>query len=348
MSRSEGFARRFVSLVCILVITFSGLRPAYAKSPQADVLATDNQDAWQPYIHYLQEFSERRRVNVYFKNEQSIFYGVQVKMVNVGRGNLTFLRRDLVTVGRIPLMVARVYDSSVSELSDFGIGWRLSAAETISVNNGKALLTTESGVQIEFVQSANGFELARDFPSDYTGILRTAEGKLVCLLRTGLTKEFSPIADLFRLTRVSDRNGNEVRLRYSTQGLLSRIEGGKRFIELKRNQNGLVNSVKDDQNRTVTYVYSPKQMLVSVTDLGGNSWTQEYNGQGRLHRALDPLGRENFRIWYTGDGRVRRLEMPSGRIRFDYDDAARSTRVTDRKNLVSQYFHNEEASPRGL
>jgi hypothetical protein len=38
---------------------------------------------------------------------------VQVGYVNVGRGNLTFVRRDLVTVGRIPLVLARVYDSSL-------------------------------------------------------------------------------------------------------------------------------------------------------------------------------------------------------------------------------------------
>lgn len=61
----------------------------------------------KPYLHYLAEFSQRRRANIYFPNEQSIFYGAQVNFVDVGRGNLTFARRDLVTVGRMPLAACR-------------------------------------------------------------------------------------------------------------------------------------------------------------------------------------------------------------------------------------------------
>jgi hypothetical protein len=59
---------------------------------------------------------------VYFVNPQSIFRGVQLNFVNVGEGNLTFLRRDMVASGRIPVILARVYDSSSNGTADFGPG----------------------------------------------------------------------------------------------------------------------------------------------------------------------------------------------------------------------------------
>ena len=60
------------------------------------------------YVEYASEFSSRARANVYFPNPQSISNGVQFNFVNVGAGNLTFLRRDMVASGRIPLVLARV------------------------------------------------------------------------------------------------------------------------------------------------------------------------------------------------------------------------------------------------
>lgn len=67
--------------------------------------------ALREQVGNLNEFSARRRLNSLFRNEQSVFYGVQLRYVNSSRGNLTFARRDLVVVGRIPIVFARVYDS---------------------------------------------------------------------------------------------------------------------------------------------------------------------------------------------------------------------------------------------
>src|SRR5437016_12222449 len=59
-----------------------------------------------PYVRLASELGSRARANVYFANPQDIFRGVQFNYVNVGSGNLTFLRRDLVTSGRIPIVFA--------------------------------------------------------------------------------------------------------------------------------------------------------------------------------------------------------------------------------------------------
>ena len=46
-------------------------------------------------ITMLNELTERRQINTFFTNEQSLMYGLQTSFVNVGKGNLTFVRRDL-------------------------------------------------------------------------------------------------------------------------------------------------------------------------------------------------------------------------------------------------------------
>ncbi len=216
-----------------------------------------NLEELAPYLHYLAEYSQRRRANIYFPNEQSIFYGVQVNFVNVGRGNLTFTRRDLVTIGRMPLVAARVYDSAGSGSMEFGPGWHLSAAERVEVRDGVATLFSESGSTITFAETGGEFVLSPDFPSDHVRLTRTASGALASHMRTGQTREYELAGKLYRLVRVTDRNGNQVRLTYSG-GLLARMENAGHYVALTRNAAGRVLEARDDQNRRVVYAYDDK------------------------------------------------------------------------------------------
>ena len=201
------------------------------------------------------ELSSRTRANIYFANPQDIFRGVQLNYVNVGSGNLTFLRRDLVTSGRIPIVFARIYDSSASGSADFGPGWMLSAAETISIENHTAKLLNEAGSVIEFSKAGDDkFMLAKNRPSDYLELRKTSENTLQLKLRTGFTKEFTASGNQFLLTKVTDRNGNSVHLAY-TDGQLSKLENANHFIEIKRDQQGKITSIQDDQGRKVSYQY---------------------------------------------------------------------------------------------
>ncbi|MCU1255417.1 MAG: sugar-binding protein [Candidatus Angelobacter sp.] len=160
-------------------------------------------------------------------------------------------------------------------------------------------------------------------------------------LRTGFTKQFQLIGGAFRLVKVTDRNGNEVRLSYSN-GLLDKVENANHSITILRNAKGRILSAQDDQNRSVQFAYDAQGRLIKVDDLGGNAWTYSYTADGKLKAAKDPLQRLNFGVFFNDDGRVRRLQLPSGIIQFNIDDATRSTTVLDRKALVSRFFQNED------
>jgi YD repeat-containing protein len=293
-------------------------------------------------VERVSELSSRARANVYFANPQSIFRGVQINFVNVGTGNLTFLRRDLVASGRIPLVFARVYDSSGKGSIDFGPGWTLSAAESIALADGKAHLFTESGSTIDFIKvDDTSFGLEKDYPSDYLALRLADATTLEAKLRTGFTKQFQLIGDAFRLVKVTDRNGNQVTLSYSN-GLLNKIENANHSITLLRNSKGRIISAQDDQNRNVQFLYDAQGRLIEVDDLGSNAWTYSYNADGKLKAAKDPLHRLNFGVFFDDNARVRRLQLPSGVIQFNYDQAARSTTVLDRKSLLSRFLQNED------
>jgi YD repeat-containing protein len=308
----------------------------------ANAAAQEQPGSLEQYVEQASEFSSRARANVYFPNPQSIFVGVQFNFVNTGSGSLTFLRRDLVVSGRIPLIAARVYDSSSKGTVDFGPGWRLSATDTLSVTGNKAQLITESGYVVSFVRTAEGaFQLETDYPSDYLGLKKTAPDTIQATLRSGLVKEFTRIEHEFRLTKVSDRNGNEIRLLYKN-GLLARMENANHWISFIRNKNGRIAALQDDQKRKVSYAYDGAGLLNQVTDLGGHSWQYAYSEAGTLKTATDPSQRLNFGVTYGDSGRVSRLQLPSGIIQYNYAPANRTTTVIDRKQLTSRFFQNED------
>lgn len=69
----------------------------------------------------LNDLSSRRRVATLFPNSQSMFQGVQERFVNTSAGNLTFLLRDMVAVGAMPIVAARTYDSLLARGSPLAL-----------------------------------------------------------------------------------------------------------------------------------------------------------------------------------------------------------------------------------
>src|SRR5260370_11591133 len=332
-----------VPAICAVLFA-AALRPATTSATAAGLSAQSHTggSALDHYVEQASEFSSRARANVYFPNPQAIFNGVQLGFVNVGGGNLTFVRRDIVASGRIALVLAGVYDSSSEGSADFGPGWRLSAAETISAGQGKVHLTTESGSVIVFVRNGdNSFRLEKDYPSDYLSLVTMAPDTFRASLRTGFVKDFRLIRGAFRLTKVIDRNGNALQLSYEN-GFLAKMQNANHWIKLTRDNTRHVVLAQDDQGRKVSYAYDQKGRLAEADDLGGHAWNYNYADDGKLRKATDPQQRLNFEVAFDGTGRVTRLQRPSGVIQYNYDAAARSTTVIDRKQLTSRFFQNED------
>src|SRR5260370_2637793 len=310
--------RNLLSILSLAVLLLAGAWFARAQKPSSASTISGGLPQLQQYVSYLQEFSQRRRANTFFTNPQSISDRVQVNFVTAVGRNLTFERRDLVTTGRMPVVLSRVYDSMRRGSGDFGVGWTLSAAERIEISTGSDSLCTESATRIDSAPGDKGFVLARDYPSDYSEIRKTGSDTLVVPLRNGTTKEFRQVGRAYKLTRVTDRNGNQLRIVYSAE-LVVRIENDSHSVSLLRDRLGRIAAAYDDTGRQVSYTYDTKGRLSAFTDTGGNVWNYAYSVRDQLESASDPQGRNNFQVGYEPTRSVQYLKLPTGPLHYPYD-----------------------------
>ena len=134
---------RFILFVILCGLTVFSTPSISKQKPPSPLLVS--------HVDMLNELSERRRVSRFFKNEQSSFYGQQLGYVNTAKANTTFAVRDMVVSGRVPLVMARIYDSSLGEGGDFGQGWQLSFAQTIQkLPDGSLLYRDGTAVELRF------------------------------------------------------------------------------------------------------------------------------------------------------------------------------------------------------
>ena len=288
-------------------------------------------------LHLVNELSNRRRLTTFFVNEQSPFYGVQVNYVNVGRGNLTFLNRDLVRLDRIPIVAGRVYDSRLEAESDFGPGWKLSVSEMIR-HRGDALRYIDA--------SGSVYELQREgtrIVSPHAHLTGISGGRLVSgdieLTISRFTKRFTVIRGDFYLSTVTDDFGNSLYLEYSGTQVKRISSQHGRYIEIARDAAGRITSMHDDAGRTVEYRYDPAGRLYSVLGIGDAQWRYRYDADGGLQGATDPRGIDALTASHGQDGRVN-----SVRVLYDVTSLSYQGAITTVENGLQQgavFWHHE-------
>lgn len=130
--------------VCVALVCCTPLPVSAAEAAAAEADDAFRARAEAKAQGLLNDLSSRRRVATLFPNSQSMFQGVQERFVNTSAGNLTFLLRDLVAVGAMPIVAARTYDSAVGKGEDYGPGWRLALREEIARDGSRLAFTDAS------------------------------------------------------------------------------------------------------------------------------------------------------------------------------------------------------------
>ena len=306
---------------------------------------------------FLNDLSSRRRVTRFFPNQQSPLYGAQDGFLNTSRGNVTFLVRDLVRVAAMPIVIARVYDSS-SETGDFGQGWSLGTAERIEMRQGQPILIDASNATYEL--DRQGQEITARFPAITPVDEGSFEGDRITLRTGGLVREFERNGRDFRIVSARNDQGGSVQITYAGDRI-SRIESGNAFVELQRDGQGRITAAVDDLGRSVLYSYEQGN-LVGVQDLGGESWLMTYTNA--LTTVVDPRGSTVFEAAYDGAGRassvrVMRTEVTAtyagtttelldglGRTtRFERDQSGLTTAVTDAQGYRTSLMLDDDLRP---
>ena len=281
------------------------------------------------YVELVAELDLRRRVNVLHPNPQSILDGFHVGHVNVGTGNLAFRRRDMVARADGPVVFARVHDSRIQDNADLGPGWRLSLAEELRFNGGRAVYTDRSGATHAFRLRKDGeYVAAPPTPRHADTTLAVTGDKAVLRERGGAKRVFRRTsADApFLLRRVVSANGRKLLFGYENGRLSAVTHDGTAVFTIARRRDGKVREVVDHHGRSVSYSYSADGRLKDVYDIAGNLWWHEYDANGRLTEALGANGRPYLQVGYDDTGRV--ADTRAGRMyRYAYEDSR--TVVTD-------------------
>ena len=274
-----------------------------AAPPDADI---DQTGALESYAALIEELSHRRRVNVLFPNPQSIFDGYHLGFVNVGTGNLTFRRRDMVTrTSAANVEFARVYDSRIEDNRDFGPGWRLSLAEELLVHDDTLTYIDRSGARHRFALSTDGvYRVDPPKPSHMRTQVTVSPTRVLIETEDGAVREFTRLGRTPKAHRYSIAslirapNGEELKFHYR-DGLLSSITvGGNRVFAVDRNVRGRITSAVDNLGRTVKYSYTADYRLKDVLDVAGHLWWYEYDKNG-LTNAVGPNRQPFLEVRYS-------------------------------------------------
>ncbi|NQZ07591.1 MAG: RHS repeat protein, partial [Algicola sp.] len=290
------------------------------------------------HVDVLNELSERRRVSRFFKNEQSSFYGQQLGYVNTAKANTTFAVRDMVVAGRVPLVMARIYDSSLGEGGDFGQGWQLSFAQTIQkLADGSLLYRDGTADELRFIPASVGFNITPAQNSDIKAVDFNDLGQIEITYLDNWIKRFELLGGKYRLVSINDNNNNALRLTY-VENQLSKISGdNNRAVTIYRN-NGKIVRIEDNANRVVKYHYNAKDRLVGVDDLGGNQWKYRYHGTGLLHKVIDPEGKTAAKFRFGKDGKTTSAKVRWQKHNFQYQ--GNKTHVKDANGDETIFEHN--------
>lgn len=296
---------RFVTVpvLAALLLGSSGTATDQQQPPKAAATANPSLES---YIPLIAEFDLRRRVNVLFPNPQTLFDGLQVGFVNVAAGNLTFLRRDLVTRANGPVIFGRVYDSRATVNGDFGPGWRLSLSEALHMNEARIAYVDGAGARRVFALGADGYAPVRPTPRHAGTRIVLGANEATLREQDGTKRTFKrAAADRPWLIASVKTNARRLDFRYRDGKLESVVHGTRTLFHVRRDAAGRVAGVRDDHGRSVRYSYTATGKLKDVYDVAGHLWWHEYDANGRLTAAIGANRQPYLEVAYDGNGRVR-------------------------------------------
>ena len=252
------------------------------------------------------------------------------------------LQLTRVLIDIIPLVFARVYDSSIDQSGDFGVGWRLSAAEEIVIRKGKLLYRDSSGSNIKAKQvQPDTFKVSG--PTDITSIEK--DGNSIEINYTnGFTKIFlvnvnstSRDSEKYQLTQVQDSFGNAIYFEYENDLVTRASTSNGSAIFVTRNDAGLITTITDSFGRSVEYAYDEKK-LVAVIDIEGKQWRNLYDKAGRLEKMIDPTNQTIALIAYDKKDRVTSTVVDAIDRKYSY--GKKVTTVEDGIGRPTSYKQN--------
>jgi len=243
-------------------------------------------------------------------------------------GELTQSAVDLEIPGRgFDWRFERRYRSGMTYDGPLGQGWDFNYnRRLVAETNGNVLCVNGLGRVDRYTLNTNGTFTA---PAGiYARLARHPDGTFTERDRHGSTNSYAATNALgiARLTRISDRNGNQMTFQYTTAGQLT--------------------NVTDTLARNMAYRYDANGRLTNVTDFAGRTLRFAYDGNGNLVSATSPsvTGTPTGNDFPSGKTTVYSYASGFGDARFNHNllsvTAPNEVAVAGSARLVAQYETN--------
>ncbi len=240
--------------------------------------------------------------------------------VNVVNGSMFTTWVDFELPGPLPLRFSRRYRSSFcGRDSVVGYGWSHTLDQQIWIEHARVVCLTEDGRELEFDTFDLPDHVMRKNDEIFDPVSRLTLRSLGGLRweisgPDGLTRELGPIPGespqnrdrgLARLTRIRNRGGQAIHLRYDDHArLVEVVDSGGRLIKLEHDRNGRLGSIwlpatsGEGWRRQVELRYSPEGDLVETRDARGNPIRFAYEH----HTLVKETNRNGLSFYFAYDG----------------------------------------------
>ena len=265
------------------------------------------------------------------KNKLCQVYGKDP--INMNTGNYIYEKEDLVINGNLPLSFQLFYNAmDCGDQQVLGEGW--------NHNYGVRLIKLKEEELLGIVME-DGRELpyCRKLGDSYApvmgdgGILRKSENGYQFEQEDGTVYKFDQEG---KLCSQKDRNGNNRKFTYNSDGLLECVENGTGgSLNYTYNQERKLIYVQDHTGRKISLKFQYGK-LRWFTNSMGKTYTYEYNENGKVNGIITPRDILGVKNEYDGVDRVRKQIMPDGGVtEFRYDDENNRTYMLEQNgNLV--------------
>ncbi|MFF4753452.1 RHS repeat-associated core domain-containing protein [Streptomyces sp. NPDC002514] len=285
--------------------------------------------------------------------------------IDVATGDMALPRTDVQLPGVLPLILERTHISSYRWGGWFGPSWVSTLDQRIQADGEGFVYAAADGARLCFplpeaetnapvLPETPGCRLLLSWDHETDGAMRITDPDtgLVHVFHSPVSAADGTAVDL-PLQHIQDRNGNRITVVYADGGDIPTavIHSGGYHIALDHHPSlsritglRLLDPARPDRPGTtlLSLAYDEAGHLTEETNSSGLPMRYTYDTDGRITSWTD---RNNTTYWYTYDnrGRVTATGGTGNALAstLTYDEAARTTCVTDSLGRTRVYEHNE-------
>ena len=284
--------------------------------------------------------------------------------IDVATGDMALPRVDVELPGVLPLVLERTHISSYRWGGWFGPSWASTLDQRVQADAEGFVYAAADGARLCFppLDPENsepvrpltpGSRLTLSWDAEVDGAIRVTDPDrgLVHVFHSPVPAAGDEAVDL-PLQHIQDRNGNRITIVYAEGDIPSAVvHSGGYHIALDHDPSRsrvtglrLLDPDRPDRLDTtlLTFSYDEHGHLMEETNSSGLPMRYAYDAEGRITSWTD---RNGTTYWYAYDehGRVVATGGTGNALAstLTYDDATRSTRVTDSLGHTRVYEHNE-------